>query len=164
MLPETEPESPPNEFDFTEEESENLKLLLEDITLDITHKFYQPIHDKLIFYLQAGYKEKEVQGEMALTVSEMMAFKSQCPEGFWDRHFTSSRRWLGRKRANQLKTLQPHDLTILQTLDPEWSPKKININIDATDTALTDDERAHIKKIFPSEQKVIEAEVVKDEE
>ena len=149
----------PSEFEFTEQE--NLKSLLADVELDITHDFYLPIHEKLVFYLQHGYKDNEVQGEMSLTSQEMMQLKYKCPEGFWEKHQTSATKWLGRKRAKLLKHSTTSDLNIVQTLDPQWSPKKINMIITPQDTALSQEEKEKIKTLFPS---VIEGEVVPNEE
>lgn len=149
-----------SEFELTELERENLKSLLEDVELDITEPFYELICKKLIFYLEHGYKGPEVQGELSLSFQEMMQFRNKCPQDFWEKHSIASTKWLGRKRASLLKNPSPSDLNIVQTLDPLWSPKKININITPQDTALSQEEKERVKKLFPSETKAIDVEVV----
>jgi len=116
-----------SEFDLTPVERDNLGDLLSDIENDILHPHYAPIREKMEFYLVNGYKENELMGEMRLTKNELITLKAKCPEDFWERSQVASKRWVGRKRARLLTEHGGHDLTAVQTLDPEWSPKQAQV-------------------------------------
>jgi len=136
---------------LTEKEKEQLSSLIKDIENDITHTTYKDLKEKVDDLLEKGYKDKELQAELDLTATDYGIMKSKFPISEWERATNNRHKWLARKRAKLLTEHTQHDLTVLQALDNEFNPKRINITIDATDTALSEEERLKIQTMFPKQ-------------
>lgn len=138
-----------DQYDLTLEENKNLRSLIADPSLDITHPVYQPIHDKLFFYLSSGYKDHELQGELCLNATDYSILKHKVPSELWDTYATTAHRWAGRRRARLIKTPSSADLALLQATDLTYSTKHINLDT-RVDTSLSKDEEEKIARLFPS--------------
>jgi hypothetical protein len=134
-------------YDITEEERKNMMLLIEDISLDITHPFYTPIREKLNLYLEHCYKDEEIMGELGLTDSQFAALKDRVPAELWQKYKIQARKWLGRKRAKAMSRETGNDYMILQALDKEFNPK-LHIEQENITPELTEEERKRLREVF----------------
>jgi hypothetical protein len=139
-----------DEFEVTPEQHQNLQDLLQDPSLTIEHPVYVPIHDKLKFYLESGYKDHEIRGEFGLTNDQFANLQAHTSLTWWEKHRIASNKWVARKRGYALRNKTPNDFAVLQSQDPSFSTKQVNLNLEASDTALTAEEKLKIAQLFPS--------------
>ena len=132
-------------------------MMKEAIISDNNIDAYPVLEELVATFLSDGYKMDEIGAEFRLTAKELNSLEARCDPEWMDRHRSSWIRHVARNRARVLKS-PAYAMTIVERLDQRFSPKLqplIGMNFDA---ALTDEEREKLRKLFPSEEKMIEAE------
>jgi hypothetical protein len=136
-----------DEHDLMKPERENMMMLLEDVSLDITHNHYTLIREKLNLYLSHCYKDEEIMGELGLTERQFANFKDKVPLELWQKYRNQAYKWLGRKRSRAMTRETGNDYMILQALDKEFNPK-LHIEQENITPELTEEERKQLRKVF----------------